>query len=130
MDKVQNQNGNLLGAMIRGSIISLCVAMALILIFAFVVKWANLNDGVINPINQIIKIVSLFFGVLGACKNNTNKFFTKGLLVGALFSILSFIIFSILNNFTFSVTPSLVWDILFGTLVGGVCSVIVYYIKK
>lgn len=128
MDKAINNKGIILSA-IKGAIIALCVAMALILIFAFVVKWASLEEGVINPINQIIKIVSIFFGVYGACKN-CDKFFYKGLIVGGLFAIISFIIFSMLNNFTFTLSSSLIWDFLFSTLIGGLCSVVVYYIKK
>lgn len=129
MDKAINSNKGIILSSIKGAIISLCVAMLLILMFAFIVKWASLEEGVINPINQIIKIVSIFFGVYGACKN-CDKFFRKGLIVGGIFSVLSFVIFSMLNNFIFAFEPSLVWDILFSTLIGGLCSVVVYYIKK
>ena len=130
MDKTKNSHAGLIAHSLRGAIIALCWAMALILVFAFIVKWLSLTDGVINPINQIIKVVSIFFGVLGACKVGTEKFFSKGLIVGAFFSIIAFVIFSMLNNFTFSFTPSIIWDLLFSALVGGICSVIVYYIKK
>lgn len=130
MDKTTNGSISIISASLRGATISLIIAMALILVFAFVVKLANLAEGMINPINQIIKIVSIFFGVLSSTKKGTKKWFIKGLIVGLLFSVLSFLMFSILNNFTFSFTPSLFWDILLGTLVGGLCSIIVYYIKK
>ena len=130
MDKIEKNYLSLIIYSLKGAIIALCVAMVLILVFAFAVKWFALNEGVINPINQIIKIVSIFFGVLGACKVSQNQYLLKGLLVGALFSLISFVLFSMLNNFTFSFTMATIWDMLFSALIGVVCTVAVYYKKK
>ena len=131
MDKsLEKNSATLILHSVKGAIVALVVAMVLILAFAFAVKWFTLSEGVINPINQIIKIVSIFFGVLGACKVSHNKYFIKGLLVGGLFALASFILFSMLNNFSFNFDMTVVWDILFGTLIGGFCSIAVYYIKK
>ena len=131
MDKLVEKNSTtLILHSIKGTIIALCVAMVFILVFAFAVKWFALSEGVINPINQIIKIVSIFFGVLGACKISQNKFFIKGLIVGGLFALTSFVLFSMLNNFTFTFNMTVVWDIVFGALTGALCSIAVYYIKK
>jgi len=131
VDKIVEKNlASLILHSVKGAIIALCVAMVLILVFAFAVKWFALSEGVINPINQIIKIVSIFFGVLGACKLSQSRYFIKGLIVGGLFALVSFILFSMLNNFTFVFNMSVFWDILFGALIGGLCSVAVYYIKK
>jgi len=114
----------------KGALLSLVIAMVLILIFAFIVKWTSLSEGIINPINQIIKVICIFFGVVLAMKKNTSKFWLRGIAVGAIFSILSFVLFSMMNDFNFTFEISNLWDLLFTTLLGLLCSIIVYFLKK
>lgn len=102
---------------LKGTFFALCISLFSILLFAIIIKFTGITDGVIKPINQVIKVISIFVGTLIAYKKNKNLGITKGLIVGILYTTLAFLIFSILDgNFTFSTT--LLNDILFGSIIG------------
>ena len=116
-------------AITKGATVALGVAMVAILAFAFVVKWASLGESAINVVNQIIKILAIFFGVVACLKVASDKPLYKGMIVGALFAVLSFVLFSALNkSFNFDLT--LVWDIVFATAIGLICAVVVNILRK
>ena len=129
MEKVESNKATFWLAVSKGVIISLCIVMVAILLFAFVVKWASLDSSVIEPVNQIIKIVAIFFGVWTAMKKSGGKYFYKGMAVGAIFSILSFLLFSTLNG-TFAFDITVIWDIIFATAIGLISSVIAKILIK
>lgn len=117
-------------SILRGSCIAVSISLTLILIFALVIKFLNINDGWILPINQIIKIVSIFFGVLFAFNQyNKGKGFFKGLMIGVIYTVLAYGVFSILAG-EFSFTLTSVSDMLFGGIIGGVCGIIVVNLRK
>ena len=116
-------------AITKGAIVALGVAMVSILAFAFIVKWASLDENVINVVNQVIKIVAIFFGVVACLKVNSEKHLYKGMIVGALFAVLSFLLFSALNkSFNFDLT--FVWDVVFATAIGLICAIVVNILRK
>ena len=114
----------------RGSLIAVSVSLVLILLFAFAIKFINIDDRLILPINQVIKVVSIFFGVLSVFNNAfMQKGFVKGFAVGVLYTIISYTIFSILAG-EFSFTFKSITDMLFGGIIGGISGVIVVNTKK
>lgn len=130
MEKVKNnEKNNILLNGLKGSMLSVCVSLVLILIFAFVIKLTSMSDTLIKPINQIIKVVSIFFGTLFIVKKVNQKGLITGAIVGLLYSILAFVVFSILNGgFSFDIT--LLIDILFGAISGAICGIICVNMKK
>ena len=68
-----------LSNVLKGSLVSVSVSLVLILIFALLIKFLNIPDVAIQPVNQAIKIISILFGVVVALK----KFPQRGLLTGA-----------------------------------------------
>lgn len=130
MEKVKNtEKNNILLNGLKGSMLSVCISLVLILIFAFVIKLTSMSDTLIKPINQIIKIVSILVGTLFIVKKINQKGLLTGLTVGLLYSILAFVVFSILNG-GFSFDVSLLIDILFGAITGAICGVICVNAKK
>lgn len=130
MEKVKNtEKNNILLNGLKGSMLSVCISLVLILIFAFVIKLTSMSDTLIKPINQIIKIVSILVGTLFIVKKVNQKGLLTGLTVGLLYSILAFVVFSILNG-GFSFDISLLIDILFGAITGAICGVICVNAKK
>lgn len=114
---------------IKGALLSVVISLICILIFAFFIKTLGISDKLIAPINQVIKFVSIFFGVKLSLKKNREKGFLKGLLIGFVYTLLAFVVFSILSkNFCFDM--SLFNDALFGTIAGIICGVIGVNIKK
>ena len=92
--KVKTDVTDVLKAVLFATLISL----ALVLIFAIVIRFANIENKVIMPVNVAIKILSLLAGVLLAFKNPQNGL-VKGAISGLLYMLFTFLIFSALNGF-------------------------------
>ncbi len=130
MEKVKNnEKSNILLNGLKGSMLSVCVSLVLILIFAFVIKLTCMSDTLIKPINQVIKVVSILIGTMFIVKKVKEKGLLLGCVVGLLYSILAFVVFSILNG-GFSFDWTLLIDILFGVVTGAICGVICVNAKK
>ncbi len=81
MEKVKKQRvkSNLLLNVLKGAIIAVSFSLVFILIFALLIKLFNISDAAITPVNQVLKIISIFLGCLFALK----KFPERGLITGA-----------------------------------------------
>lgn len=116
-------------SIVKGSLIALCVSLVGILIFAFCLKFTSLSDKLITPINQVIKGISIFLGVFFGLRKRKDKGLLGGLMIGLIYTIVAFLVFSLLNSsFVFDLT--LAYDIIFGTLIGGICGIITINVKK
>ena len=106
---------------------SLCVNrlsrfLVLILIFALLIKFLNIPDGAIQPVNQAIKIISILFGVIAALKNFPQKGLLTGALIGLIYTILAFMFFSLLSG-QLIINASLFIDVVFALLIGAMCGI-------
>ena len=113
----------IVGNIAKGTLIALCISLVLVLIFAFLLKFTNISDSAISPINQVIKGISIFFGVFIGLKKSKELGLVSGLLIGFIYTFLAFFVFSILSgSFSFDVT--LLTDIVFGDVIGAICGII------
>lgn len=127
--EVKERKGNLALSLLKGVIISLCVSLVSVLVFAFLLKFTNISESIITPINQIIKGVSIFLGTFLGLKKEKKMGLISGLLIGMIYTLLAFVVFSALNgSFVFSRT--LVTDFCFGGIIGAICGIICVNIKK
>lgn len=125
----ENKKHPLVINILKGVLISLCFSLVGILLFAFILKFTNISEGVITPINQIIKGVSIFFGVMFALKKQRETGLVSGLLIGLLYTLVAFVVFSVLSgSFHFDVT--LLTDCVFACIIGAICGIICVNIKK
>lgn len=119
----------LIGFITKGTLIALCTSLVLVLVFAFILKFTNISDSVINPINQVIKGVSIFLGVFIGLKKCKELGLVSGLLIGFIYTLLAFVVFSLLSgSFVFDIT--LLTDSVFGAVIGAICGIISVNIKK
>lgn len=119
----------LIGFIAKGTLIALCVSLVLVLVFAFILKFTNISDSVINPINQVIKGISIFLGVFIGLKKCKELGLVSGLLIGYIYTLLAFLVFSLLSgSFVFDIT--LLTDSVFGAVIGAICGIISVNIKK
>ena len=124
-----NSSKNTILSSIKGALISVCISLIAILVFAFVIKLTSLSEKAIRPINQVIKIVSIFFGTIYAIKKTRKKGLLTGIFVGLFYTVLAFVIFSLLNGkFDFGI--SLLIDIVFGIIIGSICGIICKSLSK
>ena len=113
----------------KGLFSSLCVSLILILIFAFTLKYISVNDGTIKIINQIIKIVSIFYGVKVVRKKDAYSTFFKGLILGVFYGLSTYLIFSLLSGgITFNLTT--LNDIVFNGGIGGIVGLLYTLLNK
>ncbi len=125
----EHKDRSFLLAIIKGSLIALCISLVGILIFAFILKFASISDKAIRPINQIIKGVSVLIGVFVAMRKVDKMGLVGGLLIGLVYTMLAFVVFSILDgNFEFNLT--LLNDLLFGGIMGAICGIIAVNVKR
>lgn len=91
---IKNDVFDVLKAVLFATLISL----ALVLVFAIVIRFASVENKVIMPVNIAIKIVSIFVGTLIGFKQPQNGLL-KGAISGLAYMLLTFLIFSALNGF-------------------------------
>lgn len=131
-EKVYNdgkERGVFFKGLIKGTLIALSISLIAICIFAFVLRFCNIPVDAIKPINQVIKIVSVLIGVFIGLKKVKEMGLISGFCVGVLYTILAFIVFSILNGgFTFERT--LINDLIFGGIAGAIAGIISINLKK
>ena len=112
-----------------GILISVCVSLSLVLVFAFILKFTNIPESAITPVNQIIKGVSVFLGVFIGLRKTKELGLVSGLLIGFVYTLIAFVVFSILSGkFSFDIT--LLTDIIFGAVIGAICGIICVNLKK
>lgn len=114
---------------IKGVIVALAISLVAILLFAFLLRWTNISDSLIAPVNQVIKGISIFLGVFFGLKKVKQNGIINGLLIGFFYTIIAFLVFSLLDG-AFHFDRSLLNDILFGTIIGAICGIICVNLKK
>ncbi len=113
---------------LKGLIVALIITFAGILIFALIIKFANLNDRVIVPVNLVIKALSVAVGTIIFTKSKTGGL-KKGIIFAFSYITLAFVIFSALaGKFVFEI--SLLLDYVFAIIVGIIVGVIRVNIKQ
>ena len=128
IETIKTKNTNSIFQFVKALIISLIITFACIIVFAIVIKVAKLDDGVIVPVNMIIKAISILVGTIIFTKSR-EKGLIKGLIFAAAYTLLSFIIFSALaHEFVFNF--SLILDFIFSMIVGAITGIIRVNAKK
>ncbi|MEG2561304.1 MAG: TIGR04086 family membrane protein [Clostridia bacterium] len=110
--------------MCKAVLLAVVFSIVLVMLFALVVKFANLNEKVIAGVNIGIKVASIFAGCLVGMKS-CQLGLVKGIVVGLFFGLVSFLIFSLINK-SFVINPLTAVDIITEVVAGaisGICSV-------
>ncbi|MDR0856153.1 MAG: TIGR04086 family membrane protein [Clostridiales bacterium] len=108
--------------------VAVSLTLALILLFALVIGWLSVPEAAIMPVNQGIKAISLLAGSLFSFRVKKGGW-KKGLLLGILYVVAAFIIFSLMSG-SFSFTWMLAVDAALGTVMGVICGIIAVNVRK
>ncbi len=124
MEKVKKQRvkSNLLLNVLKGAIIAVSFSLVFILIFALLIKLFNISDAAITPVNQVLKIISIFLGCLFALKKFPERGLITGALIGIVYTVLAFLVFSALGR-TFMLNFCFLNDVAFALIIGGLCGI-------
>lgn len=127
--KEKERNVSIINGVLKGALAAITVSLVAILLFAFIIKLTSIGDSFISPLNQAIKGISILMGCFYALKQTNSNGLVKGILVGVLYTMLSFLIFSLLNG-QFGYSKTFVNDLLFGAIIGAICGVIAINFKR
>ncbi len=108
---------------IKGAIISLIFSIILVLGFAVVLRFVDMSDSIIKIINQVIKALSIFLGCLLGLKKSKEHGLYKGIVLGLIYTVVAFLMFSLLDG-SFAFSGSVMIDLCYGGIVGGLCGII------
>ena len=123
VEKERESSISILNSVLKGAFFALAISLIGVLLFAFIIKLTSIDDTLIAPINQVIKGISILMGCFYGTKQARSNGLLKGVLIGLVYTILSFFIFSLLNG-QLSFQKSFINDILFGAVIGAICGVI------
>jgi len=128
MQKIKFDFSGLL-SIIKCALIGVISTLIGIVVFSVVLKFANLSGSVINYINDIIKVFSIFIMVMCIKRKDGSKLLIKSLFAGVIYSLLSFVVFSVLNG-SFEFNLSFFYNLIFAVIVSAIVSVIVNILKQ
>lgn len=114
---------------LKGGLSSLSISLVAILLFAILIHFTGISDGAIMPVNQVIKVVSIFTGTWLALKTNKQQGFIKGLVIGLIYTVFAYILFSILSS-SVSIGLTSLNDLAFGGLLGGLSGIVSVNFKR
>ena len=129
MQKIKSINLNGLFKIVKCSLIGIVSTLIGIVIFAVVLKFSNLPLTFIKWVNDLIKIFSIFIMVMCIKRANGDRLMFKALFAGLIYSLLTYVIFSILNG-DFVLGLSFLYDILFALIVSAIVSVIINILNQ
>lgn len=115
-------------SIVKALIISLSVTMVCIFLFAVILKFLDVSTKTILTVNQIIKIASILIACIVFNKKQKINWLS-GLLIGLLYAITTYVIFSLLAN-SFNMDVSFLYNIIFSSLIGLICGFIVKGMKQ
>ena len=124
-----NPNRTVFGAHTRGTLYAVILTLVSVLIFALLVKVFGMSSGAIKPITQIIKVVSIFIGVLVVLRTVEKRAWLHGAILGLVYTVLAFFIFSIIDK-NFSITSGLLIDIILAIVIGIISAMLLRMRKR
>lgn len=121
-------NKNFLFDILRATIIAVIVSLVLVLVFSLIVNLVDVNEKIILPINEAIKIISILAGCFIGFKEQRSGAF-KGAITGLLYTLLSILIFGIISHSVKINALSLI-DIALGIVAGAISGILTVNLKK
>lgn len=112
----------------KGVLWSVVFTLALVLGFAAVLYFFEIEDKFVPIVNQVIRGISILIGCMLSLRGASNGWL-KGFFVGVIYLVCSFLIFSVLNQ-SFEFGMGFLNDIVLGGVFGLVSGIICANFKK
>lgn len=104
-----------------GLVVALLLSVVLTFVFAVAISYFPISPNLIKPINGVIKAVSAIIGCIFAVKGS--KGFIKGITFGAIYFLLSYLLFgAIAGKFSFGL--NILFDLLLCAIAGAIAGII------
>ncbi len=105
-------------ALWRGLAVSVLATAAAVIVFALIISFVDMGDGVIRVVNQLIKAAAVFLGVRTIVPRGDENGIRRGALLGLLYMGLGVLVYALLTQQKISWQGYLV-DVLMGVAAGG-----------
>jgi putative membrane protein (TIGR04086 family) len=115
----------MLKRLFKGVLWSITLTLGLVLGFAAVVRAANLNNDIIKPVVQGIKVLAILIGVGITIRNTSGRGWLWGGIVGVLYTVFAFCIFAAIDG-TFQVDISALNDLVFAIIIGIISAMLLH----
>ena len=105
-------------ALWQGLVISVLATAAAVIVFALIISFVDMGDGVIRVVNQLIKAAAVFLGVKMIVPRGDETGIRRGALLGLLYMGLGVLVYALLTQQKISWLGYLI-DVLMGVAAGG-----------
>ena len=129
MQKFKSINWSFIVGLIKCCLVGVISTLIGIVIFAVILKFASIPTMAISYINDAIKIFSIFIMIVCIKKRESNKLLLKSVLAGAVYALVTFLIFSLLNG-SLVLNLSFIYDLLFAVASSAIISIIVNLLSR
>ena len=102
----------------RGLVVSVLATAAAVIVFALIISFVDVSDGVIRVVNQLIKAAAVFLGVKAIVPRGDENGIRRGALLGLVYMGLGVLVYALLTQQKISWTGYLI-DVLMGVAAGG-----------
>lgn len=115
-------------ALWRGLFLSIAATAAAVVLFAVVISFVDIPDGLIRIVNQVIKIGAIFLGVYTVVPRGDSAGIRRGALLGLLYMGVGVLVYALLSK------QQLTWlgyltDVLMGVAAGGLSGMLLGSLK-
>lgn len=112
---------------LKGVLVSVVFILAAILLFALFIGVFDFSYSVIKPVNQVIKVCSVFLGALLCVRKD--KGIIKGALIGLLSTVAAYAVFALMGGEGLFGTGFFL-DLMFLSIIGALSGIISVNVKK
>ncbi|MBQ7655363.1 MAG: TIGR04086 family membrane protein [Clostridia bacterium] len=105
-------------ALWRGLLLSIAATAAAVAVFALIISFFDIPDGLIRVINQVIKISAIFLGVYLVTPRGDSAGIRRGALLGLMYMGVGVLVYALLSQQKFT-WLSYLTDVLMGIAAGG-----------
>ena len=124
---MQNENFDGAFSIVKGALFSVAFSLLLAIVFAVILRMGAISDGVIYPINQVVKVVAVALGALLFVRGE--KGWIKGGVIGLVFTALSYLLFSAIGG-DFSLSWMIIIELAVGFFSGALSGIIAVNLKR
>ena len=112
---------------VKASAAAVIVSLVFVLIFTLIIQLFSLPIGVVKPVNQVFKILSIVAGGLIFIRGE--KGWLKGIIYGLIAVVATYLLYGAISH-SLSVSWKFAIEILLGVVCGAITGIIAVNIKK
>lgn len=102
----------------RGLMISVLATAAAVIVFALIISFVDMSDGIIRIVNQLIKAAAVFLGVKVIVSRGDENGIRRGALLGLVYMGVGVLVYALLAHQKISWQGYLI-DVFMGVAAGG-----------